>query len=186
MQLDRYKTHDIELVIDRLEASKKNAKRLSDTIQLALKQGKGNIMIVEKGKEDQSGRFFSKNLMCPTSGIAYDDPAPNSFSFNSPYGACPQCNGLGTIAEIDQNKIIPKPNKSIKSGGILPLGEYSNRWIFRQIETILQHYNFTLNTAIKSLSQEALNTILYGTNSPINILDESSGKRHFFEFEGMK
>lgn len=185
MQLDRYKTHDIELVVDRLEVNKQNKKRLADTIQLSLTQGKGNMLVIEKGKEDQSGRFFSKNLMCPTSGIAYDDPAPNSFSFNSPYGACPQCNGLGKVTEVDRKKIIPNPSKSIKSGGIIPLGDYSNKWIFKQIGTITEYFNSSLSTPIEKLGEEALNTILYGTNSPLLIIDKELNKRHSFEFEGI-
>ena len=185
MQLDRYKIHDIELVIDRLNIDKHSKKRLADAIQLALKHGKGSMFIVEKGKESQSGRFFSKNLMCPISGIAYDDPAPNSFSFNSPYGACPQCNGLGNITEVDKEKIIPDPNKSIKNGGILPLGNYSNKWIFKQVEIITQHHGFQLTDSIKKLNNEALNTILYGTNSPLHIMDKVTNKHYAFEFEGI-
>ena len=153
MQLDRYKVHDIEIVIDRVDVTDNTKKRISDAINLAMKQGKGVLMVLEKDKESDPPRFFSRNLMCPTSGISYDEPAPNSFSFNSPYGACPKCNGLGEIAEVSKDKIIPDEKKSIKAGGILPLGEYSNKWIFKQVEIILNYYNFKLTTPIKDLSE---------------------------------
>lgn len=184
MQLDRYKTHDIEIVIDRLKVDKANKKRLKNAIQLALKESKGNLLIVEKGKEKENGRFFSKNLMCPKTGIAYDDPAPNSFSFNSPYGACPKCNGLGELTEVDEIKIIPDKEKSIQKGGILPLGKYAQNWIFRQVEMILNHYQFSLKTPINQLSETALNTLLYGTTEAIRIKSSEGGQRSF-QFEGI-
>ncbi len=187
MQVDRYKTHDIEIVIDRLNVTNENKKRISDAIQLGMKQGKGVLMVLEKDKEGIPPRFFSRNLMCPTSAISYDEPAPNSFSFNSPYGACPKCNGLGEIAEVSRDKIIPDENKSIKSGGISPLGDYSNKWIFKQVEIILNHYDFKLTTPIKDLSEEAINTILYGTNSDLKITEKISGTvtKYSFNFEGV-
>tara|TARA_R110002096_G_scaffold295939_1_gene490310 strand:+ start:17638 stop:20484 length:2847 start_codon:yes stop_codon:yes gene_type:complete len=187
MQLDRYKTHDIEVVIDRLIVNQGNKKRLSDAIQLALKNSKGNLLIVEKDKELEQGRFFSRNLMCPTSGIAYDDPAPNSFSFNSPYGACPKCNGLGEVSQVDRNKIIPNPKKSIKQGGIVPLGDYSSKWIYSQVEVILKHFGYNLSSPIEKLSDEVINTVLYGTNGPLTIIEKtnSSSNRYAFNFEGI-
>lgn len=187
MQLDRYKVHDIEIVIDRLNVTDDNKKRISDAISLAMKHGKGILMVVEKDKESDSPRYFSRNLMCPTSGISYDEPAPNSFSFNSPYGACSKCNGLGEIAEVSKEKIIPDENKSIKSGGILPLGDYSNKWIFKQVEIILNYFNFKLTTPIKSLSDEAMSTILYGTNSELKITEKIGGTstKYSFHFEGI-
>ena len=187
MQLDRYKTHDIEVVVDRLEVKTQNKKRITDAIMHAMKLGKGVLMVIEKGKETKEPRFFSRNLMCPTSGISYDDPAPNSFSFNSPYGACPKCNGLGEVAEVSKEKIIPDDKKSIKSGGLLPLGEYSNKWIFKQVEIILNYFDFKLTTPIKELNEEAIGTILYGTNSPIQITEKigSSSTKYSFEFEGV-
>lgn len=187
MQVDRYKTHDIEIVIDRLEINEKNKKRIADAIALSMKYGKGILMIIEKGKEQEDPRFFSRNLMCPTTGISYDDPAPNTFSFNSPYGACSKCNGLGEVAEVSREKIIPDEKKSIKAGGLLPLGEYSNKWIFKQVEIILNHFGFKLTTPIKDLSEEVLSTILNGTNSPIQITEKigSSSTKYSFEFEGV-
>lgn len=187
MMLDRYKTHDVEIVIDRLEVGKKQKKRLNDALQLAMKHGNGILMIVEKGEENQSPRFFSRNLMCPTTGISYDEPAPNSFSFNSPYGACPKCNGLGKVTELSLDKIIPDDKLSIKKGGIAPLGNYSNKWIFKQVETILTHYGFKLDTPINELNNEVINTILYGTSSPIHIEEKvgQAKQRYAFDFEGI-
>jgi len=187
MQLDRYKVHDIEIVIDRVDVTDNTKKRISDAINLAMKQGKGVLMVLEKDKESDPPRFFSRNLMCPTSGISYDEPAPNSFSFNSPYGACPKCNGLGEIAEVSKDKIIPDEKKSIKAGGILPLGEYSNKWIFKQVEIILNYYNFKLTTPIKDLSEEAMSTILYGTNSDLKVTEIIAGTstKYTFGFEGV-
>jgi len=185
MQLDRYKTHDIEIVIDRLLVNAENKKRLNDSIQLALKQSKGNLLLVEDDKKEGEGRFFSKNLMCPSTGIAYDDPAPNSFSFNSPYGACPHCHGLGEITKVDLNKIIPDPNKSIRKGGILPLGNYSNSWIFNQVQLLLEHHQFTLNTPINQISETALNDILHGTKSPIRISHKTNLGKTTIDFEGI-
>ncbi|MBL1145860.1 MAG: excinuclease ABC subunit UvrA [Bacteroidetes bacterium] len=187
LQLDRYKVHDIEIVIDRLEVKLENKNRINDALTLAMKQAKGVLMILEKGKEAEEPRFFSKNLMCPSSGISYDPPAPNSFSFNSPYGACPKCNGLGEIAEISQEKIIPDPNLSIKKGGLAPLGEYENKWIFKQVEVILKHYGFTLTSPIKEIDETTINTILYGTNSSIKVTEKISGTSttYSFSFEGV-
>ena len=187
LQLDRYKVHDIEIVIDRLEVKADNKKRISDALALAMKQAKGVLMILKKGKEDEDPRFFSRNLMCPTSGISYDPPAPNSFSYNSPYGACPKCNGLGQVAEINQDKIIPNEKLSIKKGGLAPLGEYENKWIFKQVGIILNHYGFSLTTPIKDIDDATINTILYGTNSPIKVTDKISGTSttYSFSFEGL-
>lgn len=187
LQLDRYKVHDIEIVIDRLEVKTDNKKRISDALTLAMKQAKGVLMILEKGKEGETPRFFSRNLMCPTSGISYDPPAPNSFSFNSPYGACPKCNGLGQVAEISYDKIIPNNKLSIKKGGLAPLGEYENKWIFKQVGIILNHYGFSLTTPIKDIDDITINTILYGTNSPIKVTEKISGTTtsYSFSFEGV-
>ena len=135
LQLDRYKTHDIEIVIDRLVVNKNERQRILDALEIAMKHGKGVTMILEKGEKEKP-RFFSRNLMCPTSGISYDTPSPNSFSFNSPYGACPNCNGLGEVAKVSRKKIIPDDSLSIAQGGIAPLGKYSRNWIFKQMEII--------------------------------------------------
>jgi excinuclease ABC subunit A len=162
MQLDRYKVHDIETVIDRIEITGNIKQRLSQSVQTAMKQGKGTIMILEhddKPKSKNQPRFFSRNLMCPTSGISYDEPAPNMFSFNSPYGACNKCNGLGVVSEIAIDKIVPNPKLSLKKGAIAPMGEFKNSWIYKQIEAIGAHYGFSLDTPFEELEDEAVNIL---------------------------
>jgi len=185
MQLDRYKVHDIEIVIDRIQVKSGDEKRIVQSLQTALKHGKGILMILDI--DTNEARHFSKNLMCPTSGIAYDDPEPNTFSFNSPYGACPHCNGLGTISEVDLEKIIPNKKISIKKGGFVPIGEYKNNWIFSQIEAIGLKYGFDLDTPIKDLSDEAINTILYGSNESFQVKKEYLGitSTYTLNFEGV-
>ena len=131
IQLDRYKIHDIEIVIDQVQVNRGSVKRLAGSVNTAMKQGKDSLTVLDISAD--KARHFSRMLMCPTSGISYDEPEPNTFSFNSPYGACPRCNGLGTISEIDIQKIIPDNGKSIKKGGIVPIGEYKNTWTFKQI-----------------------------------------------------
>ncbi len=166
MQLDRYKTHDVEIVIDRFTVDKGQTKRLSDSVSISLKQGNGVIMILDENEELS---FFSRNLMDPESGLAYDDPAPNTFSFNSPYGACKDCNGLGQIEEVDMSMVIPDPNLSISRGGIVPLGEYRDIWIFKKIEAILKRNNATITTPIKDLPKELLSIILHGDDVPVAV-----------------
>ncbi len=185
MQLDRYKVHDIEIVIDRILVKAGDEKRIVQSLQTALKHGKGILMILDA--ETNEARHFSKNLMCPTSGIAYDDPEPNTFSFNSPYGACPHCNGLGTISEVDLEKIIPNKKISIKKGGFVPIGEYKNNWIFSQIAAIGLKYGFDLDTPIKDLSDEAIHTILYGSNESFQVKKEYLGitSTYTLNFEGV-
>ena len=173
MQLDRYKTHNIEIVIDRLDVSADARQRIADALKLAMKLGKNAMMVMDLDSEEV--RHYSRMLMCPTSGISYDDPAPNLFSFNSPFGACHKCNGLGFVSEIDIQKIIPNPKLSIKKGGIVPLGEYKNNWIFSQIESIGDKYGFDINTAIEDISEDAINTILYGSEE---ILKSHQDKRN--------
>jgi len=146
MKLDRYKNHFVEVVIDKLKVSSKDSKRLEESVSLAMKQGKNIMMVLEK--EEPKPRFFSRQLMCPTTGISYNEPAPHNFSFNSPQGACPKCKGLGFVDETDIEKIIPNDKTSIYSGGIVPLGRYKNNLIFWQLEAIAQKYDFTLKTAI--------------------------------------
>lgn len=184
MQVDRYKVHDIEIVIDRLLVGEDKS-RINKAVELAFKHGKGLLFILEEGKTDV--RYFSRLLMCPTTGLSYQDPEPNSFSFNSPYGACPKCNGLGEITVIDMNKIIPDMEKSIKKGGLAPIGEYKNSWIFNQLETLGLHYNFNLDTPLKELSEEALNTILYGTTEGFTVTKELYGTMSTFTatFDGL-
>lgn len=184
-KLDRYKTHDIELVVDRLAVNEESENRIKQSVDTAMKQGRGTIMVIEHEKDKPV--FFSRNLMCPTTGIAYDDPAPNFFSFNSPYGACSHCNGLGKISKIDLKKIIPDQNKSILQGAIAPLGSYKNNWIYRQIEAIGKFYGFNLKTKFKDLSEEAVNHILYGSTEMITVQEEVAGVKQSrtLEFEGI-
>ncbi|MGZ3931489.1 MAG: excinuclease ABC subunit UvrA, partial [Bacteroidia bacterium] len=194
MQVDRYKIHDIEIVIDRMEITPAIKSRLNQSLQTAMKHGKGTIMVMEhkeeqakskstKSKEAESSKavFFSRSLMCPTSGISYDEPAPNLFSFNSPYGACPKCNGLGQISEIDINKIVPNQKLSVKKGAIAPLGEAKGSWIFKQIEALGQHYGFTLDTPFEDIPEEAVNTILFGSEDLIRVKTDSNTYNITFE-----
>ena len=192
IQLDRYKVHDIEIVIDRLEVNSDSRIRISESMQLAMKQGKGIIMVqpFEKGKnDDEYGKveFFSRHLMCATSGISYDEPQPNLFSFNSPYGACPKCNGLGMVSEVDINKIIPNKKLSIRKGAIAPIGPHKNTWIFKQLEAIGDKYGFTLDTSIEDISDEAINTILFGSDEIFKIKQytDSAASSYSVAFEGI-
>jgi excinuclease ABC subunit A len=173
MQVDRYKTHDIELIVDRLTVENTNAKRLKQSILTALKEGKGQLMLLEN--DEKTVRFFSRSLMCPTSGISYDEPAPNLFSFNSPYGACKKCNGLGEVREVDEKKIIPDPKLSIKKGGLAPLGEYKRNWIFKQIELLGEKYGFKLTTPLEEIPHETIQVILYGANEQLEIKSDTLG-----------
>lgn len=166
MQLDRYKIHDIEVVVDRIVVDAKDRARIGQSINKALKEGKGVIMAME---ENGNVHHFSKFLMDPKTGLAYDEPAPNSFSFNSPYGACPTCNGLGQIEEITEQSVIPDKKLSISRGGILPLGEYRDIWIFKKIEAILKRYKLTLSTPIKDIPKEVLHSLLYGDDEPVAV-----------------
>ncbi len=182
--LDRYKVHDIETVVDRLVIDQKSTKRLSDSVETAMTQGKGSMMALVD--DEPKPRFFSRMLMCPTTGIAYDEPAPNFFSFNSPYGACTKCSGLGSVAEISIDKIIPNPKLSIAKGAIIPIGEFKDNWIFRQLEAIGQRHEFNLKTPVSDISEEALNVILYGSSEVYKVKDtNSSGKSFALSFEGI-
>ncbi|MCF8232857.1 MAG: excinuclease ABC subunit UvrA [Bacteroidales bacterium] len=185
MKVDRYKIHDIEIVVDKIKVESEKKNRISEAVKTALKYGKGSLMILDRQKEQP--HHFSKALMCPVSGISYEEPEPNSFSFNSPYGACPKCNGLGTISEIDLNKIIPDKSLSIKKGGIAPLGTYKSNWIFRQMEAIGKRYGFTLDTPVGEISEEAMNTILYGSNEVFEVKNEFAGvtSSYTLNFEGI-
>jgi excinuclease ABC subunit A len=159
MQLDRYKIHDIEIVIDRIVAEEGDRFRITQSLKSALQHGKGVLMVREESGEIH---YFSKYLMDPETGLSYEEPAPNSFSFNSPYGACPSCNGLGIIEEITRESIFPDPNLSITRGGIAPLGEYRDIWIFKKIEALLKHYKCSLSTPIKDLPEAVVEVLLYG------------------------
>ena len=185
MRLDRYKTHDIEVVIDRLKVDDKSEKRLSETIKTALYSGNNIMMVISEDSE--TPRYFSRELMCPTTGIAYPNPEPNTFSFNSPKGACKKCNGLGTVNEINLQKVIPDDSVSIKKAGIAPLGEQKNSWIFKQIQTISERYSFKLTDSIKDIPKEGLDVILHGGNESFKIESKTAGvtRSYKIEFEGI-
>jgi len=183
MQLDRFKIHDIEIVIDRIVPDGKDRHRIGQSINTAMKEGKGVIMIME---ENGRVHHFSRFLMDPKTGLSYDEPAPNNFSFNSPYGACPACTGLGVIEEITEDSIIPDKKLSISRGGILPLGEYRDIWIFKKIEAILKKYKLTLTTPIKDIPKEALKVLLYGDDEPVAVASvKYPGTEWNTRFEGI-
>lgn len=169
MQVDRYKIHDIEIVVDRLLIDRKDHKRLVDSIQTAMRLGKGIIKISDK---ENRVSHFSKFLMCPTSGISYDEPQPNSFSFNSPYGACERCDGLGYIFVVDKDSVIPNPKLSIMNGGLAPLGEYRDIWMFQVLKALAKKYNFSLSTPIEKLSEETIHMLLNGSPELISVAVE--------------
>jgi excinuclease ABC subunit A len=185
LKVDRYKVHHIEMVIDKLTVNEDSLKRLKESVHMAMQQGKGVIMVIDKNSNDS--RYYSRELMCPTSGISYNEPAPHSFSFNSPQGACPKCSGLGEIAEVDLNKIFPNTKLSIKKGGIEPLGSYKNSLIFWQIEAILHKMGFDIDLPIDELSEEAINAILYGSDEPFKLLHSPLGSNanYFLTFDGI-
>src|SRR5690554_12471 len=187
MKVDRYKTHDIEIVIDRLkiEESSELDKRITETINTAMYSGENVLMVLEEGSEDP--RYFSRDLMCPTTGISYPSPEPNTFSFNSPKGMCPDCNGLGHIYEINEGKIFPDRKLSISAGGIAPLGEYKKSWAFKQIEIIAQRYNFELTTPISMIPDEALAILLYGGKESFEVDSKALGVKRLYkiDYEGI-
>ena len=174
MMLDRYKTHTIEIVVDRIEVHEDSLTRVKKSVQTAFRYGKGLLMVMDNDNGEL--RYFSRLLMCPTTGLSYEDPEPNTFSFNSPFGACPKCSGLGEIAVVDKEKIIPNPNLSLRKGGLAPAGDYKpGSWIFKQLEAIGLKYGFTLDTPMKDFSDEALDVILYGTNETFDVKRETLG-----------
>ncbi len=185
LKLDRYKAHFIELVIDKMVVTADDKARLKSSLTLAMQHGKGIIMVLDADKKEP--RYFSRLLMCPTTGISYNEPAPHTFSFNSPQGSCPRCNGLGTINQIDINKIIPNPDLSIKKGAILPLGPYRNILIFWQLEAIASKYKFTLNTPVKDIPEDGMNVILYGAEETFKLENTPLGftTNYFLSFEGV-
>lgn len=178
MRLDRYKIHDIEIVIDRIQVKADDRKRVYDSITTAMKHG-GKSMMIQDFDTNQV-RHFSRLLMCPTTGISYPEPEPNLFSFNSPYGACPTCVGLGEISEIDREKVIPDPKLSIKKGGLAPIGEYKRNWFFDRIEAFLQQEGYTINTPIADLPDDLVHVILNGNEGL-----EQNGKEATIQFEGL-
>ena len=185
MKTDRYKNHNIEVVIDKLKVQDKDNERLKNSVNIAMKQGDGLLMIMEK--DTNEAKYYSKRLMCPTTGMAYSDPAPNKFSFNSPEGACPHCKGLGIINQIDMDKIVPDRDISIRNGAIMPLGKYKNQMIFWQIDAILERHSYNLDTPFSQLSDEAVNEIMYGSIENIKIKKEliHTSSDYFMEFEGV-
>ncbi|MEE9348809.1 MAG: excinuclease ABC subunit UvrA [Flavobacteriaceae bacterium] len=199
MRLDRYKTHDIEIVIDRLKVEKKQetkdkkqdqdisnkSKRLSEAINTAMYHGEDVLMVV--AQNETKARYFSRNLMCPTSGISYPKPEPNSFSFNSPKGACPKCNGLGKVNEVSIDKIFPNKKSSINNGGIAPIGETKNSWIFKQLKLIGERFKFTLDTPIEKIPKNAIEVILNGTTESFDLESKIMGvtRNYEIDFEGI-
>jgi excinuclease ABC subunit A len=185
LQVDRYKTHDIEVVVDRLQISEKDRKRLQNSVQEAMKQAKGVIKITDK---ENNEFFLSKYLMDPESGISYDEPQPNTFSFNSPYGACENCDGLGYVHTIDRDAVIPDPKLSIMRGGLAPLGEYKDNWTFQQLKALGKKYDFSLSTPLKDLTEEQLHVIFEGSPDIITVpvaYNKWNVKNYQIVFEGI-
>jgi excinuclease ABC subunit A len=185
MRLDRYKVHDIEVVVDRIKIKEEIKERLKKSLTVVMQTSKGLALVLDL--DDNKVRHFSSKLMCVDTGISYDEPEPNSFSFNSPYGACQKCNGLGSITEIDFDKLIPNKNLSIRKGALAPLGEYKRSWIFQQLEAIGQQQGFTLDTPIYELSEKALDIIFYGTSDTVTVKNEYLGITDTYElnYEGL-
>ncbi len=185
MKLDRYKTHDIELVVDRMRISSDQSDRLKKSVQTAIKHGKGVLMVLDL--DENKSRYFSQLLMCPTTGISYDLPEPNTFSFNSPKGACSNCNGLGTEPSIDIDKIIPDMNKSIFQGAIAPLGEFKDNWIFGELKVIGERYGFDMRTKVVDIPKAGMDVILYGSNESFQVKSKTLGviKTYHINFEGL-
>ena len=185
MRLDRYKTHDIEIVIDRISSPEKDPARLAEAIRTAMYHGEGTLMVQKWGEDGV--RYYSRQLMCPSTGVSYPLPEPNTFSFNSPKGACPQCGGIGKVLLIDTGKVIPDPSLSIRKGGIAPLGEFKKTWIFQQMEAIGRRYGFTLDTPVKDIPEEAMHVILHGGQDSFSQLVEEIGVTRSYEidFEGV-
>ena len=184
-KVDRYKNHNVEMVIDKLVVDEGDRKRLRDSVDIAMKHGQGIIMILDQKTGET--RFFSRHLMCPTTGISYNDPAPHSFSFNSPQGACHKCNGLGEITEIDYEKLVPDPTLSIAKGGIAPLGAQKNTMIFWQIEALAEKYDFTMKTPVGEIAEDAINAILFGTGERLQLKNSPLGSSidYMMTYEGI-
>jgi excinuclease ABC subunit A len=182
LQLDRYKIHDIEIVVDKINVSENSKQRIIKSVKTAMKYSENKIAVMD---ETGNVQYFSRSLMCPTSGISYEEPEPNIFSFNTPYGACPKCNGLGVISELDIDKIIPDKTKTIKNGAIIPVGKFKNNWIFKQLEAIGKKYNFDINTPVKDISEKAINVILYGSDEIFTVINDSIGITYNLNFEGI-
>ncbi len=184
-RVDRYKTHDIEIVVDRIRVAATSENRISQSVETAMSHGKGTIAVIDLDTEEIA--YFSRQLMCPTSGIAYQEPEPNTFSFNSPKGACSTCDGLGTTKEVNLDKVMPDPSVTIRKGGFAPIGEYKKNWIFNQLEIIGLKYGFSLDTAVGEIPKEALEIILNGTSEVMTIDHKAIGvtKEYKVNFEGV-
>ena len=186
MKLDRYKVHTIDLVVDRLRVSGESRERLMTSLREAMRQGKGTMALYDY--ETETSRYYSRHLMCPTTGVAFEDPAPHTFSFNTPKGACPHCNGLGVEAVFDRSKIIPDARRSLRAGGIEPFGPYRNNMLFALLEMLGRRYDFTLDDPVESISEEGMNAILYGDSAPLTVdLTEfaDAGGRRLVSWDGM-
>ncbi len=182
LQLDRYKIHDIEIVVDQINVSPNSKQRIIKSVKTAMKYSENKVAVMD---ETENIQYFSRSLMCPVSGISYEEPEPNIFSFNTPYGACPKCNGLGVMSELDIDKIIPDNTKTIRNGAIIPVGKFKNNWIFKQLEAIGKKYNFNLDTPIKDISEKAVNVMLYGSDEIFTVLNDSIGITYELNFEGI-
>ncbi|MDC0378736.1 MAG: excinuclease ABC subunit UvrA [Flavobacteriaceae bacterium] len=187
LKLDRYKIHDIEIVIDRiiLKNNETSKKRLKDSLITAMYHGNNSLLIVNE--EDNSNTYYSRSLICPSTGISYEKPEPNSFSFNSPKGMCKKCNGLGKLNKVNIDLVLPDKSISIQNGGLLPLGNYKNSWIFKQIETISERYKFSIKDSISKIPKKALDIILYGGNESFSVESKSLGltRKYEIDFEGV-
>ena len=185
MKVQRYKTHDIELVIDKLQVEEEEQKRLKSSVKTAMDEGKGILMLMDY--DSSALRYFSRKLMCPTTGLSYNEPAPHTFSFNSPQGACPRCNGLGLIDDIDLERAIPNDRLSIREGGIEPFGKYKDVLIFWQLDAIAHKYEFTLDTPIRKIPQEAMDVILYGSEESFRLQSTPLGRtsQYSLRFDGL-
>lgn len=182
-RLDRYKVHDIELVVDRFRVKEDARKRVADSCNTALKYGKGNLMVLDT--VGSNVRYLSRHLMCPTSGIAYEEPEPNLFSFNSPYGACPRCSGLGQVTAVALDKIVPDRRKSIKKGAIVPLGAYKSSWVFKQVEAVLSNFGHDLDTPVEEMDDAVLAALLNGMDEPLRVSSNVGLNDRTVQFEGI-
>ncbi len=184
-RLDRYKTHDIEIVVDRIRVAATAESRIAQSVETAMAHGKGTIAVLDLDSNELS--YFSRQLMCPTTGIAYQEPEPNTFSFNSPKGACPRCDGVGTTKEVNLSKIVPDPDVSIRKGGITPIGEYKKNWMFNQLEIIALKHGFSLDDAISKIPEAAMEIIMNGSNEVITVEHKAIGvtKEYKLNFEGI-
>ncbi|MDA9218180.1 excinuclease ABC subunit UvrA, partial [Schleiferiaceae bacterium] len=184
-RLDRYKTHDVEIVVDRIIVAATAEARIAQSVETAMSHGSGTIAVLDLDSDELA--YFSRHLMCPTSGIAYQEPEPNTFSFNSPKGACPMCDGLGTTKQVNQRKLFPDPKQTIRKGGIAPVGEYKKNWMFNQLEIIGLKHDFTMDTAVEDIPEAALEIILNGSNEVMTIEHKAIGvtKEYKLNFEGI-